>query len=39
VTIRHRDTMEQERVPIADLGKIIAEKVNIKNLLKQIAKS
>jgi len=37
VTIRFRDTMEQERVPIAELGNIIADKVSMKNLLKQIA--
>jgi glycyl-tRNA synthetase len=36
VTIRYRDTMKQERVPIVDLGGIIAEKVSMKNLLKQI---
>lgn len=36
VTIRHRDTMEQERVPIADLQKIIADKVSIKSLLKKV---
>jgi glycyl-tRNA synthetase len=36
VTIRHRDTMAQERVPIVDLGNIIADKVSMKNLLKQI---
>jgi glycyl-tRNA synthetase len=36
VTIRYRDTMQQERVPIAGLDKIIAEKVSLKNLLKQI---
>jgi glycyl-tRNA synthetase len=36
VTIRYRDTMEQERVPVADLEKIIAEKVSMKKLLKQI---
>jgi len=39
VTIRYRDTMQQERVPIADLEKIIAEKVSIKNLLKQVVES
>ena len=33
VTIRHRDSMEQERVAIADLGKIIGEQVSWKNLL------
>jgi len=37
VTIRFRDTMKQERVPVTDLGSIIADKVNMKNLLKQIA--
>jgi glycyl-tRNA synthetase len=36
VTIRYRDTMAQERVPIADLEKIITDKVSMKNLLKQI---
>jgi glycyl-tRNA synthetase len=36
VTIRYRDTMQQERVPIAGLEKIIADKVSMKNLLKQI---
>ncbi len=33
VTIRHRDSMEQERVAIADLQKIIGEQVSWKNLL------
>ena len=36
VTIRHRDTMEQERVAIADLNKIIADKVSITSLLKTL---
>jgi glycyl-tRNA synthetase len=39
VTIRYRDTMKQERVPITDLGEIIAGKVSMKNLLKQITQS
>jgi glycyl-tRNA synthetase len=39
VTIRYRDTMKQERVPIVDLGKIISDKVSVKNLLIQITKS
>lgn len=39
VTIRYRDTMQQERVRIEDLEKIVAEKVSMKNLLKQIAES
>jgi len=38
VTIRFRDTMEQERVPIVDLNKIIADKISMKNILKQITK-
>jgi hypothetical protein len=36
VTIRHRDTMAQERVAIADLHKIIGDAVNMKNLFKKI---
>ncbi len=33
VTIRYRDTMLQERIPIANLKKIIADGVSLKNLL------
>ncbi len=33
VTIRYRDSMEQERVPIVKLREIISEKVNIKKIL------
>ncbi|HXI01399.1 MAG TPA: glycine--tRNA ligase [Sphingobacteriaceae bacterium] len=33
VTIRHRDSMAQERVSVNDLSKIIADLVNWKNLL------
>ncbi|MDL2256373.1 glycine--tRNA ligase, partial [Parabacteroides sp. OttesenSCG-928-K15] len=36
VTIRFRDTMEQERVAIDQLNDIIAEKVSMKNMLKLI---
>lgn len=36
VTIRHRDTMQQERVAITDLHAIIAEKVSMKTLFKKI---
>ncbi|MCB8965016.1 MAG: glycine--tRNA ligase [Bacteroidales bacterium] len=36
VTIRYRDTMEQERVPASKLREIMAEKVSISSLLKQI---
>jgi glycyl-tRNA synthetase len=34
VTIRHRDTMEQQRIEIKDLGEIIGNKVSWKNLLR-----
>src|SRR5690606_28873747 len=33
VTIRHRDSMEQERVAITDLSRIIGERVSLTNLL------
>ena len=33
VTIRYRDSMEQERVNIDEISKIIKEKVDMKNLL------
>lgn len=36
VTIRYRDTMEQERVSIADLQVILEEKVSMKNLFKTL---
>jgi glycyl-tRNA synthetase len=36
VTIRYRDSMEQERVNIDQLKDIIAEKVNIRSLLKKL---
>ncbi len=36
VTIRDRDTMKQQRVAIGDLHKIVAEKVDIRQLLKQL---
>ncbi|WP_108821542.1 glycine--tRNA ligase [Dysgonomonas sp. Marseille-P4361] len=36
VTIRYRDTMEQERVAIDKLSDIISDKVSMKNLLKTI---
>jgi len=36
VTIRYRDSMEQERVQIKQLKDIIAEKVNISSLLKKL---
>ena len=36
VTLRNRDTMEQERVAISDLNNIIADKVSITSLLKTL---
>jgi glycyl-tRNA synthetase len=36
VTIRHRDTMEQERVPVSLLREIFDEKVNMRNMLRQL---
>jgi glycyl-tRNA synthetase len=37
VTIRYRDTMQQERVAVDRLQAIIADKVSMKNLFKHIA--
>lgn len=37
VTIRHRDTMEQERVAIDKLQSILSDKVSMKKLLKQLS--
>ena len=36
VTVRHRDTMEQERITISKLTEYIQPKVNINNLLRQL---
>jgi glycyl-tRNA synthetase len=36
VTIRYRDTMEQDRVAIADLGKIIGKQVSYKSLFAKL---
>lgn len=36
VTIRDRDTMEQSRIAIADLGAVIGDKVKMKNVLKTL---
>ena len=36
VTVRDRDTMEQERVPIAELRTLIDRKVNLNNLLRNL---
>jgi glycyl-tRNA synthetase len=36
VTLRHRDTMEQERVPVEKLHAIVSEKVSIRSLLQKL---
>jgi glycyl-tRNA synthetase len=36
VTLRERDTMKQERIPMGELRKIIDEKVNFRTLLNKI---
>ena len=36
VTVRHRDSMQQQRVAIADLPALVAEEVSLKKLLKKI---
>ena len=36
VTVRDRDTMEQTRVPIAELREMIDRKVNMANLLRKL---
>lgn len=36
VTLRDRDTMQQERVPVSELRRIIDDKVNFRNLLSKI---
>jgi len=38
VTIRYRDTMEQERIPIESLRSIVSEKVSMNKVLRQIQK-
>jgi len=36
VTIRERDSMRQERIPISDITRILEENVTLKKLLKSI---
>jgi glycyl-tRNA synthetase len=36
VTLRNRDTMQQERVAISDLKNLIADRVSITSLLKTL---
>ena len=37
VTIRHRDSMEQERVPISKLAEILRPQVSIESYLRKLA--
>lgn len=39
VTIRHRDTMEQERVSIDSLYEVVSQKTDMKYLLKKLAQN
>ncbi len=36
ITIRHRDSMDQERISISELEKVISERVSMKNLFKTL---
>ena len=36
VTVRERDTMEQKRIPVAELREFIREKVDLNNLLRKL---
>ena len=36
VVIRDRDTMQQERVAISELGRIVSEKVDMRGLLRKL---
>ncbi|MBP8822668.1 MAG: glycine--tRNA ligase [Flavobacteriales bacterium] len=36
VTIRERDSMAQERVPISEVGRIVGEKVDLRGLLRRL---
>ena len=37
VTLRHRDSMEQQRVNVDDLEKILADEVSLNSLLRRLA--
>jgi glycyl-tRNA synthetase len=34
VTIRYRDSMEQDRIPVKNIEGIVSEKINMKKMLK-----
>jgi len=36
VTLRERDSMAQERIAATDVNRIVSEKVDMRNLLKQL---
>ena len=36
VTLRHRDSMQQERIAIRDLAQVLSEATSLKSLLRKI---
>ena len=38
VTIRDRDTMSQERIPVAEVGRIIRERTDFRTVMKKLNK-
>ncbi|MDZ4059172.1 MAG: His/Gly/Thr/Pro-type tRNA ligase C-terminal domain-containing protein, partial [Bacteroidales bacterium] len=36
VTIRYRDSMEQERIPVSELRSIVEEKVSMRRVFERI---
>jgi glycyl-tRNA synthetase len=36
VTLRYRDSMEQDRIPVKNIEGIVSEKVNMKKMLKAL---
>ena len=38
MTIRDRDTMSQERIPVAEVGRIIRERTDFRTVMKKLNK-
>ena len=36
VTLRHRDSMKQERIPVEKVAQIVEEKISLRNLLGNV---
>lgn len=36
VTLRHRDSMQQERIPVAEVASILDKEVSMKELLRKL---